>query len=137
MASLNRVILIGNLTRDPELRFTPSGKPVARLGIAVNRRWTNTQGEKSEAVDFFNVVAWGRLAEVCADFVTKGSPIAVEGKLQSRSWEAQDGTKRSAVEVVADTIQFLGRRQGERGYDAGPEALEELEAVGVEEEVPF
>lgn len=138
MASLNRVILIGNLTRDPELRFTPNGRPVANFGIAVNRRWTNREGERVEGVDYFNIVAWGRLAELCGDFINKGSPVAIEGRLQSRSWEAQDGSKRSAVEVVADNVQFLGRRSGEReAPSAAPEELDDLQAVGVEEDIPF
>lgn len=112
MASLNRVILIGNLTRDPELRFTPSGSPVAGFGLAVNRVYTNKQGEKVENVDYFNIVAWAKLAELCAEYIHKGSPVAIEGRLQSRSWETEDGQKRSAVEVVAENVQFLGRPAG-------------------------
>jgi len=112
MASLNRVILIGNLTRDPELRFTPSGSPVAGFGLAVNRVYTNKQGEKVENVDYFNIVAWAKLAELCAEYIHKGSPVAIEGRLQSRSWETEDGQKRSAVEVVAENVQFLGRPGG-------------------------
>ncbi|MDP1808646.1 MAG: single-stranded DNA-binding protein [Actinomycetota bacterium] len=112
MASLNRVILIGNLTRDPEMRFTPSGSPVAGFGLAVNRVYTNKQGEKVENVDFFNIVVWAKLAELCAEYIHKGSPVAVEGRLQSRSWETEEGQKRSAVEVVAENVQFLGRPGG-------------------------
>ena len=112
MASLNRVILIGNLTRDPELRFTPSGSPVAGFGLAVNRVYTNKQGEKVENVDYFNIVVWAKLAELCAEYIHKGSPVAVEGRLQSRSWETEDGQKRSAVEIVAENVQFLARSGG-------------------------
>lgn len=112
MASLNRVILIGNLTRDPELRFTPSGSQVAGFGLAVNRTYTNKQGERVENVDFFNIVVWAKLAELCGEYIRKGSPVAIEGRLQSRSWETEDGQKRSAVEVVAENVQFLGRPVG-------------------------
>lgn len=115
MASLNRVILIGNLTRDPEMRFTQSGSPVAGFGLAVNRAYTNKQGEKVESVDYFNIVAWAKLAELCAEYIRKGSPVAIEGRLQSRSWEGEDGKKRSTVEVVAENVQFLGRPTGGGG----------------------
>ncbi|HEB12206.1 MAG TPA: single-stranded DNA-binding protein [Actinobacteria bacterium] len=118
MASLNRVVLIGNLTRDPELRFTPNGSPVANIGLAVNRTYTNKQGEKVQSVDFFTVVVWAKLAELCAEYLKKGSPIAVEGRLQSRSWEKEDGTKRSVVEVVGENVQFLGRPGAGAGSDS-------------------
>ena len=104
MVSFNKVILAGNLTRDPELRFTQSGTPVCGFGLAVNRVFS-----KNEEVDFFNVSAWRDLGERVANYTKKGDPILVEGKLQYRTWEAQDGTKRSAVDVVADNVQFLSR----------------------------
>ncbi|RJQ31780.1 MAG: single-stranded DNA-binding protein [Actinobacteria bacterium] len=107
MASLNRVILVGNLTRDPELRNIPDGTAVANFGIAVNRQFANKAGEKE--VDFFNVVAWRKLAELCNQYLSKGSSVAIEGRLQSRSWETGEGQKRSTVEVVADNVQFLSR----------------------------
>lgn len=106
---MNRVVLLGNLTRDPELRSTPSGTSVANFGLAVNRRWTNKQGEKVDGVDYFNVVVWGRLAELCNDYIRKGSPIALEGRLQSRAWETEAGQKKNVVEVVAENVQFLGK----------------------------
>ena len=109
MASLNRVILIGNLTRDPELRYTPSGVPVCTLRLAVNRNFKNQQGEQE--TDYFNVIAWRQRAELCAEWLSKGRPVAIEGRLQSRSWETEDGQRRSVIEIVADNIQFLGRRQ--------------------------
>jgi single-strand DNA-binding protein len=108
MAGLNSVVLIGNLTRDPELRYTPGGLPVATLRLAVNRNFTNQQGEIE--TDFFNVVVWRNQAEKCAEYLSKGRQVAVTGRLQSRSWEGNDGQKRSAVEVVADRVVFLGRR---------------------------
>lgn len=111
MASLNRVILIGNLTRDVELRSIPSGTTVGNFGIAVNRRRKNDAGEWIDEPSFFNVVVWGNQAEKCAEYIHKGSPVAIEGRLQSRSWETEDGQKRSVVEIVAENVQFLGGRQ--------------------------
>ncbi|MDQ3833358.1 MAG: single-stranded DNA-binding protein [Actinomycetota bacterium] len=109
MVSFNRVVLAGNLTRDPELRFTNNGIPVCQFGLAVNR-----VRSKNEEVDFFDITAWRELGETIANYKKKGDPILVEGKLQYRTWEAQDGSKRSKVDVVADNVQFLGR-----GGDAG------------------
>ena len=105
MVSFNRVILAGNLTRDPELRFTQSGTPVCGFGLAVNRVFS-----KNDEVDFFNVSAWRELGERVANYTEKGDPVLVEGRLQYRTWEAQDGSKRSKVDVVADNVQFLGGR---------------------------
>jgi single-strand DNA-binding protein len=116
MAGLNNVVLIGNLTRDPELRYTPSGIPVCTLRLAVNRNFTNQQGEIE--TDFFNVVVWRNQAEKCAEYLNKGRQVAITGRLQSRSWEGNDGQRRSAIEVVADRVVFLGRRgQREEGVD--------------------
>ncbi|MCD5397379.1 single-stranded DNA-binding protein [candidate division NPL-UPA2 bacterium] len=109
MANLNQVFLIGNLTRDPELRYVPSGKAVANLGLATSRVFTTQEGEKREEVCFVRVVVWGKQAENCSQYLNKGSQICVEGRLQSRSWEAEDGTKRNALEVVARRIQFLDK----------------------------
>jgi len=129
MASLNKVFLIGNLTRDPELRYTASGTVVADLGLAVNRRWTNGGGEVKEDVLFITVVAWGKQGEAAAQYLAKGSPVHVEGRLQARSWESKDGEKRTIFEVVAERLQFLGRRPG---------AAEAAEPAGApHEEVPF
>lgn len=109
MAGLNSVVLIGNLTRDPELRYTPSGLPVCTLRLAVGRNFPNSQGEME--TDYFNVVVWRNQAEKCAEYLSKGRQVAVTGRLQSRSWEAADGQKRNTVEVVADRVVFLGRRE--------------------------
>ena len=108
-ASLNRVFLIGNLTRDPELRYIPSGQAVTTFTLAVNRAYTAGTGERKEETSFIRVVVWARRAEVCNEYLRKGSPVFVEGRLQSRTWEAQDGTKRSSIEVVANNVQFLSR----------------------------
>ncbi|HEX21702.1 MAG TPA: single-stranded DNA-binding protein [Actinobacteria bacterium] len=137
MASLNRVILIGNLTRDPELRYTPSGRAVANFGIAVNRIFTNKDGEKIKKVDFFNIVVWAKQAENCAEYLHKGSPAAIEGRLQSRSWETSDGDKRNTVEVVADNVQFLGRPGGDSSRQSAPSAAKEPAEISLDEEIPF
>lgn len=105
---MNSVVLIGNLTRDPELRYTPSGIPVCTLRLAVSRNFPNQQGEVE--ADYFNVVVWRNQAEKCAEYLTKGRQVAVTGRLQSRSWEGADGQKRSTIEIVADRVVFLGRR---------------------------
>ena len=111
MANLNKVFLIGRLARDPELRYIPSGTAVATFTVATNRAYTMASGEKREETCFVRVVTWARQAELCREYLSKGSPVFVEGRLQSRSWEAPDGQKRSTIEVVAQNVQFLGRIQ--------------------------
>src|SRR5215210_6217246 len=115
MVSFNRVVLAGNLTQDPELRFTQQGVPVANLSIAVNRVWS-----KSEAVDFFNVSAWRELGERVANYKKQGDPVLIEGRLQYRSWQTPDGTKRSGVDVVADNVQFLSRSSDPQAHAEAP-----------------
>src|SRR5881398_1914544 len=113
MASINRVVLVGNLTRDPELRHTPAGMPVCSLRLAVNtRRKDSATGQWGEKPNYFDVTAWGQQGENCAQYLAKGRPVAVEGRLEWREWEAQDGTKRQAVEIIANSVQFLGSRDG-------------------------
>ena len=107
MANLNKVFLMGNLTRDPELRYVPSGAPVATFGIAVNRRYVTQQGEKKDEVCFVRIVVFGKQAESCSQHLSKGRLVFIEGRLQYRSWE-QDGQKRSMLDVIADRVQFLG-----------------------------
>ncbi len=107
MASLNKVLLIGNLTRDPELRYIPNGSAVASFTMAVNRVYKSQSGEKKEEVSFLRVVVWGRMAEICGEYLKKGNPVFVEGRLQSRSWDGPDGQKRNATEVIALNVQFL------------------------------
>ena len=108
MASLNKVLLIGNLTRDLDLKYLSSGVPVASFGLAVNRTYTDGNGEKQEDPCFVDVTCWSRLAEVSAEYLKKGKSVFIEGRLQYRSWEAEDGGKKSKLEVVAQNIQFLG-----------------------------
>ncbi len=121
MNDLNRATIMGNLTRDPELRQTPNGRSVASFGIATNRRWNNQQGEQQEQVEFHDVVAWGNLAEICEKILYKGRKTYVEGRLQTRSWEGQDGVKRSKTEIVADNVIAVGApREGGPGIDSAP-----------------
>ncbi len=139
MASLNRVFIIGNLTMDPELRFTPNGTAVANLRVAVNHRYQGASGDWVEEASFFNVVAWGRQAEVCNEYLRKGRPVLIEGRLRSRSWETPEGQKRSAVEIVASRVQFLGKAETRSEDTIAAEADADLQALGVGEigDVPF
>lgn len=139
-ASLNKVLLIGNLTRDPELRYIPSGTAVATFTVAANRVYATPAGEKKEQTSFVRVVVWGRRAEVCGEYLSKGSPVFVEGRLQSRSWETPNGEKRSTIEVVADNVQFLrGAEKRPAGAAPAPEApAEEVDTINLNEEAdPF
>ena len=108
MANLNKVFIIGNLTRDPELRYTPGGTAVANLRMATNRRYKDKSGELKQEVCYLTVVTWDKQAEVCNQYLHKGSPLFVEGRLQSRTWDAPDGKKRTVIEIRAERIQFLG-----------------------------
>lgn len=124
-ASLNRIFLMGNLTRDPELRYVPSGTAVTSFDLAVNRIYVTQSGEKKQETSFVRIVVWARRAETCAEYLTKGSPVFVEGRLRSRSWETQDGQKRSTIEVVANNVQFLRGAQKERQPSAKAEVPNE------------
>jgi single-strand DNA-binding protein len=116
MASLNKVMLIGNLTRDPDVRYTPKGTAVAELGIAVNRRYTAENGEKRDETTFVDVTLWGRTAELAGEYLKKGRPVYIEGRLQLDSWDdKQTGQKRSKLRVVGEEMQFLGGREGGAG----------------------
>jgi single-strand DNA-binding protein len=117
-ANINRVVLVGNLTRDPELRHTPSGTAVCSLRLAVNSRRKDQSGQWVEKPNYFDVTVWGQQGENCAQYLAKGRPVAVDGRLEWREWDAQDGTKRQAVEIIADSVQFLGGR-GEEGGGFG------------------
>lgn len=122
MANLNKVLLIGNLTRDPELRYTPGGTAVANLGIAVNRKFKDSTGELKEEVCFLTVTVWDKQAEACCQYLSKGRPVFVEGVLQSRFWETPDGQKRSAIDVRAERVQFLGGYAGAKERDESNKA---------------
>ena len=107
--SLNRATIIGNVTRDPETRTTPNGQNVANFGVATNHTWTDASGQKQDKAEFHNVVAWGKLAEICSQYLTKGRKVFIEGRLQTREWEGQDAQKRRTTEIVADNMIILDR----------------------------
>jgi single-strand DNA-binding protein len=140
MANINRVVLVGNLTRDPELRSTPGGTPVCSLRVAVNtRRKDGATGEWTDKPNYFSVSVFGNQAESCAQYLSKGRPVGIDGRLDWREWEAQDGSKREAVEIVADTVQFLGSRgDGEQPF--APAASEKSDAdfpAAADDDIPF
>ncbi len=120
MASLNRVLLIGNLTKDPELRYTPNGMAVTNLRLAINRKFKDRNGEFKEDTCFITVTAWDKQAEICNQYLQKGRAVFVEGILQSRSWETPDGQKRSTIDVRAERIQFLGNGPKGEGAQGSP-----------------
>lgn len=106
---LNKVMIIGNVGRVPELRFTSTGKPVTSFSVAVSRRWTDSKGQRREETEWFNVVAWGNLAEICTDFLNKGSQVYVEGRLQTRHWDNDEGHRQYRTDVVANEVTILDR----------------------------
>jgi len=126
---LNKVMLIGNLGRDPEMRYTPSGKPVTSFSLAVNRNWVSADGERHDETEWFNVVAWGNLAEICNQHLSKGQKVYIEGRLQTRSWEDDNGQKHFRTEVVANEMVILTGR---------PEQLESLNSTEISaSDIPF
>ncbi len=110
MVSLNKVMIIGNLGSEPEMRFTPNGKPVTSFRVATNRVYATPEGERKEETEWFTVVAWGKLAEQCNQFLTKGRLVYVEGRLRTRTWEGQDGQKRYRTEIIANRVTFLDKQ---------------------------
>jgi single-strand DNA-binding protein len=116
MANFNKVLFMGNLTRDPELRYLPNGTAVTTFTVASNRVYSLPSGEKKEEATFVRIVVWARRAETCAEYLSKGSPVFVEGRLQSRTWQGQDGQKRSTIEIVADNVQFLSKGKKDTQY---------------------
>jgi single-strand DNA-binding protein len=144
MATFNKVILLGNLTRDPELRYTPQGSAVCEFALALNYQYTNKQtGQKVEEVSFIDIVAWGKTGEICAEYLKKGRQVMIEGRLKQDRWEAQDGKKMSKVRVTAENVQFVGSRPagegggGGGGKGGGAPAPEEGPPPGQEEDIPF
>jgi single-strand DNA-binding protein len=143
MANINRVVLVGNLTRDPELRQTPSGTSVCGLRIAVNTRRKDSSGQWTEKPNYFDITVWGQQGENCAQYLSKGRPVAIDGRLEWREWDAQDGTKRQAVEVIADTVQFLGSRGegsgdgGNQFVPAGAQSSADADFQAADDDIPF
>jgi len=134
MFSLNRAQIIGNLTRDPDLRVIPSGQSVANFAVATNRRWTDKSGNQQEDTQFHEIVAWGKLGEIAQKLLSKGKKVYVEGRLQTRSWEAQDGAKRQRTEIVADNIIALSPK--EPTSEALEKSFESEETAVKEEKAP-
>jgi len=130
---LNKVMVIGNLGRDPEMRYTPSGRPVTTFSVATSRSWKSSEGERRTETEWFNIVAWGNLAEICNQYLKKGQQVYIEGRLQTRRWEDDDGNKRSSTEVVAREMTMLGDRRESKEDDQVVDDSEE----GDEDEFPF
>jgi len=133
--TLNKVLLIGNLGRDPEIRFLPSGQQVANFSIATKEVWTSKEGKKEEKVQWHRIVAFGKLAEICGEYLSKGRQVYIEGRLQSRDWETKDGQKRSTVEVIVQNMILLGGK-GAPSVSEPEEVTYEPEKES-EEDVPF
>jgi single-strand DNA-binding protein len=139
MASVNKVILVGNLGRDPEIRYTQQGTAVANFTLATTNRFKNRSGEMEERTEWHRIVAWDKLAEICGQYLAKGRQVYIEGRLQTREWEDKDGNKRSTTEVVAQTMQMLGRREGPPAGGTGPSssAPSEPSSDVPDDEIPF
>ncbi len=140
--SVNKVILIGRLGKDPELRYTPGGKPVGSFSLATSERWTSPDGEKKESTTWHNIVVWGKPAEVMKEYLRKGQEVYIEGRIDNRSWTDKEGNKRYTSEVVVQNFQFIGNRQG-GGDDTGaaprpPEDMPQPADRGAgDEDLPF
>jgi len=139
MAGVNKAILVGNLGTDPELRYTPSGKAVANFSLATNEQWTNKDGEKEERTEWHRIVAWGRLGEICGEYLGKGSQVYIEGKIQTRPWEDRDGNKRYTTEIIAQTMQMLGGISKKEGEASSPEERHPVEEpISIpDDDIPF
>jgi len=136
---LNKVQIIGHLGREPEMRYTPSGRPVTTFTVAVSRSWNTVDGERHNETEWFNVVAWGNLAEICKQYLTKGQQVYIEGRLQTRRWDDKEGVKHTSVEVVANEMMMLGERRDHNNQSQQPsEAVsDENELTANEDEFPF
>lgn len=132
---LNKVMIIGHLGRDPEMRYTPSGRPVATFSVAVSRSWKSSSGEHRSETEWFKIVAWGNLAEICKKYLNKGQQVYIEGRLQTRSWEDKEGQKRTSVEVVANEMTMLGDRRDKSQDDST--TFDETPPEVDEDEFPF
>jgi single-strand DNA-binding protein len=139
MAGINKVILVGNLGRDPEVRYTPSGTAVANFTLATTETWTDRDGERQSHTEWHRIVAWRRLGEICGEYLSKGKQVYIEGRIRTREWEDQEGNKRKTTEIEAQTMQMLGSRgQGEPISDAGSGAAVERGPTGpTEDDIPF
>ena len=136
---LNKVMIIGHLGRDPEMRYTPSGRPVTTFTVAVSRSWNTADGERRTETEWFNIVAWGNLAEICKQYLYKGQQVYIDGRLQTRRWEDKEGQKHTSVEVVANEMMMLGdRRESSSQAQETSEGAEDVaEPLADEDEFPF
>jgi single-strand DNA-binding protein len=132
---LNKVMIIGHLGRDPEMRYTPSGRPVTTFSVATSRSWSTADGERHTETEWFNVVSWGSLAEICKQYLTKGQQVYIEGRLQTRRWDDTEGIKHISVEIVAGEMMMLGERRDSNNHSTSSEAEQADEANN--EEFPF
>lgn len=135
MSSLNKILLIGNLGRDPEIRYTPEGTPVANFSIATSENWTDKSGTRQEHTEWHNIVAWNRLADLCQKYLTKGRQVYIEGRVRTREWNDRDGNKRRTTEVIATQMVLLGSRS--QGTDAGIQPMETATRATSEKEDNF
>ena len=133
---LNKVMIIGHLGKDPEMRYTPAGRPVTTFTVAVSRTWNSADGERHAETEWFSIVAWGNLAEICKQYLTKGQQVYIEGRLQTRHWDDKEGQKHTSIEIVTNEMMMLGERR-----DANPnqesQHSEESEPIANEDEFPF
>jgi single-strand DNA-binding protein len=137
--AVNKVILVGNLGRDPEIRYTPGGKAVARFPVATGEVWTDAEGNRQERTEWHNIVVWGKQAETCSQYLSKGRQVFVEGSIRSRAYDDRDGNKRYITEIIGQRVQFLGGRGGEAGASAPPGADEPTapSASAEDDDIPF
>ena len=138
MASVNKVILVGNLGGDPEVRYTPSGTAVANFTLATHEQWKNKDGEKEEKTEWHRIVAWARLGEICGEYLHKGKQVYIEGRLQTRSWEDRDGNKRYTTEIVAQTMQMLGSPGKQAKVESPGDRFPQEEPISIpDDDIPF
>jgi single-strand DNA-binding protein len=134
---LNKVMIIGNLGKDPEMRYTPSGRPVTSFTMAVSRSWGGSNGEHHSETEWFNIVAWGNLAEICKQYLAKGQQVYIEGRLQTHRWDDKEGQKHTSIEVIASEMMMLGDRKDANQGNEEPSHAADNESAGNEDEYPF
>lgn len=144
--NFNKAIIIGRITKDPEIKTTPSGQSVASISVATNRTWNNSSGEKQEKTEFHNVVVWGKLAETCGQYLVKGQEVMFEGRLETRTWEGKDGQKRSRTEIIAENMQMGAKSRGGQNITNTPQSTKSTQPTAPEnnneeeiriEDIPF
>lgn len=142
MSGINKVIVVGRLGQDPEVRYTQGGQAVCNFSVATSESWNDKEGQRQEKTEWHRIVVWGKIAEICSQYLGKGRQVYVEGRLQTRQWDDKDGNKRYTTEIVANTVQFLDKANDQAGASAGaghsaPQMEPPMNHQGVEEEIPF